>query len=712
MSINHHLDKLFAPKSVAVVGASAREGSIGWNIIDNMMIGGYRGDIYPINPKYDEVRGLKCYDSYADLSAPADLTIMAVHYSVSNQMIEEACRHGARMFINIASGFGEVGRRDLETEMKEIVERYGARVLGPNVFGVYSSRASMNATFGPKEVKPGNVGLISQSGALGVALMGKTQTEGIGLSAVISLGNKADISECEALEWLGKDPDTKAIFMYLEGTSEGRKLMEVAKEVSRTTPIITIKSGSSERGALAAASHTGSLAGSDRVFSTAIKQAGVLRARSLKDGFNWLRAFSQLPLPEFEGVVVITNGGGIGVMSSDSAERYGVKLLEDAEMLERLFRPTMPDYGSTRNPIDITGQGKNKEYEMALDIALSEDGIPAIVGLYCQTATGNPTEIADGVLAAMDKAENVKPVTFSMVGGEGTYESMQRLNQAGIPSYESPDEAVSAMGVLYKRRRQLLETDEPVTDYDMDLGAIRSIIERAGRSNIMEDDCAEILRIAGLSFPKSKIAKNLDEAKTLASEIGYPVAVKVLSPDIIHKTEFGGVRLDLENERELEVAYSSIMASSRTHFKKARIDGVIVTEMISDATETILGFSVDPSFGPVLMFGMGGIYVEVLKDVAFRVAPISKKEIRKMMREISSYPILTGARGRNLRDVEAIVDAIARVSYLATNVPDIVELDINPLMVRDQGNGALVVDSRMTVRTSDLKSIDQTRGKH
>ncbi|MCK5038269.1 MAG: acetate--CoA ligase family protein [Thermoplasmata archaeon] len=695
------MEKMFAPRSVAIIGASDRDGSIGHSLVKNLVNGGFEGDVFPINPRYPEVFGKKCYGSIKDIPIVPDLTLLAVPAEVSNATIKEACEHGCRMFINIASGFAEVGRRDLEWDMKETLAEYGARMLGPNVFGVYSAKASMNATFGPSVVKPGNVGLISQSGALGVALMGKTVTEGIGLSAVVSIGNKADISECEALEYLGHDDITEVIFLYLEGAKDGRRLMDIAKKVSKKKPIIAIKSGSSEKGALAAASHTGSLAGSDKIFTAALEQAGVLRALNLEDGFGWLRAMADLPIPEAEGMVIVTNGGGIGVISSDSAERYRVRMLDDTEMLEELFRPTMPSYGSTKNPIDITGQGQNKEYEMALDIALEDDRIPAIVGLYCQTATGDPTEIAEAAISSIKKSKKKKPIVFSMVGGKGIAESIAELNLAGIPSYASPDGAMSAMGALYKRYRRLKVEDEEPEDFQMDLEKIKSIIKNTwdkGMSNLTEDDCNLILKEAGLTFPSSAVAKNLEEAKKVANEIGYPVVMKILSPDILHKTEFGGVRLDLEDDEELEIAYESIMATVRNRFDKARINGVMITSMIKDATEMILGFSQDPSFGPVIMFGMGGIYVEILQDVAFRVAPISRKEIMGMIREISSYPILAGARGKNLRDIEALADAISRISYLSNHVPEIVELDINPLMAMDQGKGCLVVDSRMTIR--------------
>ncbi len=695
------LENLFNPKSVAIIGASAKEDSIGYDLVHNLKLSNYKGDILPVNPKYDTILGDRCYKNVGELPRPPDLTIIAVRAAIVCEAVEEACKNGARMFIVISSGFREVGRLDRENELINILKKYGARALGPNVFGVYSASSEMNATFGPPNVRPGNVGLISQSGALGVALMGKSVTENIGLSAVISIGNEADITEREALAYLGNDSATKVIFIYMEGCKDGRNFMELATEVSKEKPIIIIKSGSSDRGALAAASHTGSLAGSDRVFDAAIKQAGVLRAVSLDDAFNWIRILADMPLPDKEGAIILTNGGGVGVMASDSAERYGVSLLDDHEMLERIFRASMPEYGSTKNPVDITGQGRNEEYGTALEVALGEKNIPAIVGLYCTQATMDVMAFAGTVVNILEKWKGSKPLAFSIIGGSGVSGAIKLLNDHSIPCYEIPDHAMSAMGAIYNRWRWLnTDIGQPV-QYDFDMDAIHEIIRKAqqkGQSQLVESDCAEILRIAGLDFPQTEVARNLGEALEAAERMGYPVVLKILSPDIVHKTEFGGVKLNLEDEMELRVAHESIMAEARRHFPRADIQGVSVTEMVTDAIETIVGFSMDASFGPVIMFGMGGIYVEVLKDVAFRVAPITRIDSKRMVKEIASYPILTGARGKEIRDIGSIVDAISRISYLAMKTSDILELEVNPLMVLGRGKGCKVVDSRITIK--------------
>jgi len=696
------LEKLFNPESVAIIGASTIKDSIGYDIVHNLKLSNYRGDIYPINPKYETVLGDKCYPSIGDLPYPPDLTVIAVPAAIVNKVIEEACEHGARMFVIISSGFGEVGRHDLENELRAILKRHGARALGPNVFGIYSASAEMNATFGPPNVKPGNVGLISQSGALGVALMGKSVTENIGLSAVISIGNEADITEREALAYLGNDERTHVIFIYMEGCKDGRHFMELAAEVSKRKPIIIIKSGSSARGALAAASHTGSLAGSDKVFGAAIKQAGALRADSLDDAFAWIRILADMPLPAQEGTVILTNGGGVGVIATDSAEKYGVPLLDNPNLLEEVFRPSMPQYGSTKNPIDITGQGRTEQYGISLEAALKEESIPSVVGLYCTQATMDVSAFAATVANVVEKWKGSKPLAFSLIGGIGVDEAIKLLNDHSIPCFDSPDLAMSAMGALYERWRWLNTDFGSPEEFDIDMAAVHDIIENSqnrGLTQLVESDCAEILRLTGLDFPETRVARNLSEALGMAGEIGYPVVLKILSPDIIHKTEFGCVRLDLEDEHELTVAYESIMAEVRRRMPRARIYGVSVTEMVTDAMETIIGFSVDQSFGPILMFGMGGIYVEVLKDVSFRVAPISRLESMRMVKDIASYPILAGARGKEMRDMNAIIDAISRLSYLAMRTKDILELDINPLMVLGKGKGCKVVDSRITIKS-------------
>jgi len=355
----------------------------------------------------------------------------------------------------------------------------------------------------------------------------------------------------------------------------------------------------------------------------------------------------------------------------------------------------MPEFGSTRNPIDITGQGRNKEYGIALESSLKEKRIPAVAGLYCTPATMDVMKFARMAIDAIGDHKGSKPLVFSIIGGKGVDEAIELLNSHGIPSYASPDEAMSAMGALYNRWRWLN------TEFDIDLAKINKIIKKAqgiGLTQLVESDCAEILRIAGLDFPRTAAVKNIKEAVAAAEEIGYPVVLKILSPDIVHKTEFGCVKINLEDENELRIAYESIMAEARRRMPKARIYGMTVTEMVTGATETILGFSIDQSFGPVLMFGMGGIYVEVLKDVSFRVAPISRKEGQMMVKEIASYPILAGARGKQIRDMGAIVDAISRISYLAMHTKDILELDINPLMILGKGKGCKVVDSRITIK--------------
>ncbi len=701
------LEALFRPSAIAVIGASANSAKIGHILVHHILHSGYDGAVYPINPKEDEILGLDVYENVADTPTAVDVAIIAVPARFVVDVVEECGEAGVKFLIIVTSGFGEVGDLSTERRIVETAHQYGTRVLGPNIFGIYSAAANLNATFGPAEIIPGNIGLISQSGALGIALMGKTVTEGLGLSAIISVGNKSDLSEVELLDHLTTDDATKSILIYMEGTKDGHRLAETVTKIEERKPIVIIKSGRSAVGAKAAASHTGSLAGSDRVFDSAFRQIGMLRADGINEAFNWMRAFSTQPLPEGENVVIITNGGGVGVMAADACERHHLMLLDDTQRLEKIFRDSVPEFGSTRNPVDITGQADSDAYARALDAALSEERIHAVIGLYCETATVDAESLTAGIAEIVSEYDGVKPVVFSMIGGEKAAQMMGLLNDRSIPAYSSPEEAVSSLGALYQHWRYKRESDLGITIEDgpsFDMETIEAVIHRARaeeRVQLLETEAKEVLTAAGLTMPQSRLAHSLVESVEAAESIGYPVVMKVVSPDIVHKTESGGVKLNLLDEQEVVDAYRSIMATCRERFPAAHIVGVTVNEMVNvqKGMETIVGGLTDPAFGPVVMFGLGGIYVEILKDVSFRVAPISQSKALKMVREIRSFPMLYGARGKKIKDIRAAAEAIYRVSYLMTRIDEIAELDINPLIVMKRGKGCKVLDARITLHT-------------
>lgn len=706
-TLTTNLEQLFNPRTIAVIGASATPGKVGHKVVYNLLQNGFPGRIYPINPHAEEILGLRCFKSVKEVPEEIDLAVIAVPAAVVPQVVEECGQKGVPFLVILASGFAEVGRVKEERELVGLAHRYGSRILGPNIFGVYYAPARMNATFGPTDVRPGEIALITQSGALGIALTGRTIVEELGLSAIASVGNKADIDEVELLEFFAQDEHTKAIILYLEGTRHGRALLRAGRRVVRKKPVIAIKAGRSRKGARAAASHTGSLAGSDEVFSAAFRQAGILRALTADEALNWARALATQPLPQGRNTVIITNGGGVGVLATDAAEEERLHLLDDLKLLERLFRPAVPPYGSVRNPVDLTGMATPREYELALEAALKEGEVHSIVVLYCMGAEQDPREFAEAILEAY-RANPVKPVTVSLLGGEGTQEAIKLLNRSGLPAYDAPEEAVRALAALYRYRRYRgyarrparSREREPKLGLDVPWEQIREIIARArreGRLQLLESEAKEILSLLGLRVPEYRVVRSLREAVCAAEEIGYPVVLKVVSEEIIHKTEAGGIKLDLRSKEEVESAYKALIAAVTRAHPRARLRGVLVTKFIAEGTEVIIGATHDPSFGPTVMFGLGGIYVEVLKDVVFRVAPITPAEAREMVREPRSAALLRGVRGEPKKDIEALAEALYRVSVLVDKVREITELDINPLRVLPAGEGCLVLDARMTI---------------
>lgn len=687
---------LFNPRHVAVIGASHKEGKIGYTVLSNIIKSGYRGNIYPINPKGGEILGKKVYTDIFSIEGGVDLALIVVPASIAVNAVEECARKGVKFAIVITSGFSEIGNIDAEREMVDKAREYGMRILGPNVFGIYSASSSINATFGPSKIHPGNIAVISQSGALGIAMIGKTAEENMGLSTIVSIGNKADITEADIMTYVFNDEITKVIFLYIEGLENGREFMELAKNKPDNMKIVAIKAGRSKVGARAVASHTGSLAGSDRIFDAALKQSGVLRANSLEDGFNWVATLAACPRPAGDNVVIITNGGGIGVLAADACEKYGVKLTGDMELLKKTFEGVIPKFGSYKNPVDLTGQAGGGEYREALERALKEDNIHAVIALYCQTDMTPLEPLMDTFLEMQEKYGRKKPIIYSLFGGEGTNKILEELKGKGIPAFEDVEDAISSLNALYKAYEE--KEEDEIQTIDIDEYEIKRVIKSVvddGRHQLLGTEAKEVMMAAGMNVPPFKVAKSIEEAVEAAEEIGYPVVMKVVSEDIVHKTDIGGVLLDIDNEKEVVEGYEAILRNCRQYAPKANIRGVEIAKMVPKGVETIVGATTDPSFGKVLMFGLGGIYVEVLKDVAFRVAPVSKREISRMMREVGSYPLLLGVRGESRRDINSVADAIYRIGILVSRFPEISELDINPLVVYEKG--AKVLDARINI---------------
>lgn len=697
------LNGLLRPQSIAIVGASATPGKIGYTVVKNLLESGYQGAIYPLNPKEKEILGLPVYPSVLDVPGPVDAAVITVPAHLVPAVAEECGKKGVKGLIVITSGFSEVGRRDLEDEVVAIAHRYGMRVLGPNIVGTLSNSDKLNASFAPFLPLAGKSSLVTQSGALLIAIDAASFIRRVGFDKLISIGNMSDVDFADLIEWLDADPDTTCISFYIEGLKAGRRFIEAGRRASK--PIIALKAGVSAHGAAAAASHTGSLAGAVRIYEAAFQQAGVIRATDLNNLFDRSQALSLQPPMQGDNMLVITNGGGVGVLATDAAERYGVPLRFAPEDVQAELKKHMPDFGSAKNPVDLTGMAGLEWYYDSVKYAIAHPWVHGLVVLYCETAMTNPQEIAQGIKKALeDSGIKDKPVTVSFVGGERSESAMQWLVENGIPAYGAPDRAVNAIAALreYARIRQL--TTEPfVSCAGADPEGARAIIQAvraAGRTSLTEIEAKQVFAAYGLPVTATLLAHSEEEAVTLARQIGFPVVMKIVSPDILHKSDAGGVKVNIKDEEGVRAAYQTILSNAKAYKADADIHGIAIQEMAPWGTEVILGSVNDPSFGPTMMFGLGGIFVEVLKDVTFRVAPVSKVQADRMLGEIRAAPILAGVRGEMPRDRVALAEVICTYSQMILELGDeIAESDANPVLVYEEGKGIKVVDARIILKT-------------
>ncbi len=689
---------LFEPRGIAIIGASRDSTKIGYKFVQNISLSGYKGKIYPINPDGGEILGYRAYKNVSDIKGIVDIACIVIPAKFVFEAIKNCVAAGVKFGVIIASGFSETGNTAEEKRIVAYAREHGMRILGPNIFGIYSSAASLNATFGPAEVRPGNVAVITQSGAIGIGMMGKTVTENIGLSAIVSVGNKADVDESDLLEYLIKQKQTNIILMYIEGVGDGERLISILKEAVKKKPIIVIKSGRSRRGAMAAASHTSSLAGEDRVFDDIIKQCGVIRAETIQDALDWCHYLANSPMPKGENTVIITNGGGIGVLAADACEKYNVNLYDDLQNLTRIFSGVIPAVGSSKNPVDLSGQASDGYYDGALTAALKNRAIHSVICLACETAVFDPDRFSQVVRKQIVDYQKKKPLVFSLFGGAKIENYLYEFRRQDIPAFSDVYEAASLMGAMYSYYRSRNNSEDVPEETDIDGEKLQEIIRKVRADNrtfLLAHEAQAMMRIAGIPIPESHIARNLDEAIHYAEKIGYPVVMKVVSKDIIHKSDAGGVALDLDNRNEVIDAYEAIMHNARAYKPDAVIEGIEVDEMVGVEIETIVAARRDRAFGPIVMFGLGGIYVEVMQDVAFRAFPLSHQETRNMISQIRSYPLLLGVRGEKRKDIDTVADTIIKVGTILQKCEDITDIEINPLVVYSQGEGVRAVDVRI-----------------
>jgi acetate---CoA ligase (ADP-forming) len=692
------LDAFFKPESVAVIGASRDPEKLGYAVLLNLKEAGFPGQIYPINPKADEILDLKAYPSVLDVPDPIDLAVIVIPYHFVPSVLEQCGEKGVKAVVVVTAGFREAGREGLEREMElvEIAKRFDLRLIGPNCLGVIDTATPLNASFAQGTPPSGPIAFMSQSGALGTAVLDIAMAGRLGFSKFISLGNKADVSEIDLLEALADDAESKVILIYVEGVPDGQEFIRVARKASRKKPVIAIKSGVTASGSRAVSSHTGSLAGSEAAYKAAFRQAGVIRAASMGALLDYALALAYQPLLQGDRIGIVTNAGGPGILATDALEHAGLEIPrlrgETAVALEEY----LPGAASATNPVDVLGDAMSDRFEHAVKLVLDDPNVDGVIVILAPQAVTDIEETARVVGQLSQRAE--KPVLGCFMGEARMNAGIEILREYGVPNYPFPERAAAALAAMSEYRREL---ERPIFEpqrCDTCIPIVRELFDRVrseGRVSIGDLEAWEVLKAYDFPIPESHLAKTPDEAVAIAEEIGYPVVLKISSPDILHKTDVGGVKVGLATPSDVRDAFELMNYRAERYVPGARIWGCQVQQMVRGGREVLVGMSRDPQFGPLVAFGLGGIYVEVLKDVAFRVAPFSRQEAEEMIREIRSFPLLEGVRGEPPADFEAMVDSLLKISRLVTDFPEIVELDINPLMVFDEGSGAMAIDMRL-----------------
>ena len=694
----------FSPRSIAIIGASEKPG-VGKTIFYNISKH-FKGKIYPVSPSNPTVGGLTAYKNVLDIPDSIDLAVVAAPSKFTPSVMEEVGKKGIKGAIIVSAGFKEVDEAGakLEREVGETAKKYGIKVIGPNCLGImsFSKDNIMNSTFLKITPKFGNIALVSQSGAICAATVEDAEAQDIGFSKVISMGNKVDMDESDVLELLAEDEDTRVIVMYLEDIRNARRFMEIAKKITteRKKPIIVLKAGRTAEGAKAAASHTGALGGSDANYEAAFTQCGVIRVDTMGELFDLATAFSKQPLPD-GNVVIVSNAGGPAIISTDACSRYGLKMADISSIRDEIAG-VIPAYGSPRNPVDIVGDADYLRFEKVLLLTLAHPNVGSVVTMCTPSATLNYDDLAR-VLVKMSQQFPNKTILASLMGLAEGIENRRIMSEGGIPYYLYSEPAIRTLKAMYDFKKWINEASNKraALQFAKDTSKVKSIFENVrknGRNNLLEEEGYEVLEAYGFPTPKSILCTTEQECINAARQIGYPLVMKIVSPDIIHKSDAGGVKVGIKTDDELKKSFNTITENALKYKSDAKIKGVLVQEMVKSAKETILGASQDPTFGPVIMFGLGGIYVEVLKDVVFRIVPIDEQEAMNMVESIKTIKLLKGVRGEKSSDLRAISDSLQRLSQLVVDFPEIKEFDINPLLVLEEGKGARVVDARIILK--------------
>jgi acetyltransferase len=701
-----NLDRIFNPKSIAVIGASDVEDSVGCAIVKNFTQLGYAGKVYLVNIRKPEILGLKTYQKIEQIPEPVDLAIIATPATTVPTVVEECGRAGVKGVIIVSAGFKETGAegKALEEKILEVKRKYSIRVIGPNCIGVIRPRINLNATFMNKMPKPGKVAFISQSGALGSAILDWAMHENIGFSNFVSVGSMIDVDFGDLIDYFGTDPKTKSILMYVEGINEARKFMSAARHFARTKPIIVVKAGKFSESAKAAASHTGSLSGEDVIYNAAFKRAGIVRVEEIEDLFNAAEVLGTQPLPRGPNLALITNAGGPGVMATDALIAKGGKLAKLSPKTMNVLNSILPPFWSKGNPIDVLGDADAERYKTAVEACLNDPNVDGVLIIFTQQAVSRAIRIAKTIVELLkSKTYQNKTILTSFMGYGAVQEANSILNAHNIPTYSTPENAIKTYMYMYQYQRNLdliYETpEERPVDTAPPKRPIMVILRNAAAENrelLMEDEAKRLLEYYNFPVVKTEVATTANEAVAFAHKIGYPVVLKILSPQIAHKTDAGGVILDLNSDADVKQAFDIIMHRAKAYNPNAERIGVTVQSMVTRKDyEVILGAKTDPLFGPVILFGMGGVGVELFKDYSIGLPPLNTTLISRMMEETKVYQLLKGYRKVPPANLKLLEETMVLFSQLLIDFPQIKEIDINPMLISEKE--ACILDARITV---------------
>jgi len=694
------LDAIFSPSSIAIVGASRHRGKIGYEILHNLIVNEYQGTVYPVNPKATSVHGIRAYPSVLEIPDRVDLAVITVPAEVALEAVEDCGKKGVKGLVVITAGFREIGEAGIarEARLLAMCDAYDMTMIGPNCMGVINTHPDirMDATFAPTPPLPGGISLATQSGALGIAILDHAKSLGVGFAKFCSLGNKAQVSLNDLLRVWHGDPDTKLILAYIENFGNPRNFVRIARETTKDKPVIAVKSGRSEAGSRAAVSHTGSLGGSDLAAEAVFSQTGVLRANSIEELFDLAMAFALQPIPHGDRVAVVSDAGGPAIMCVDELVAQGLRLAELEPATQAYMKSWAPPEASLHNPIDLTPQGSLEDYRRAMDAVLADGGVDAAIAIYVPPVRVDEVDVARAIWQTAQKYQ--KPVLCNFLGRAEDSAGFVELVTHRVPSYSYPESAARALAAMHRYARYREREEGELRTFPVDRGEAESVLTQARaekRLLLRGDEANRLLEAYGIRAAKTRFVHSIDELPGVAADVGYPVVLKAVGPTLVHKSEMQAVLLDVRGKETLLDGASRLAARLRE--RGFVLEGFLVQEFVKGGMEVILGMTRDKVYGPCLVFGLGGIYVEYLKDVAFGLPPLTDRDAMRMIESIRTYPLLKGVRGESARDVKALQDALLRLAQLVSDSDQVQEIDLNPLLVLLEGKGYRAVDARIVL---------------